>query len=37
MRHSWKKEGITLYYSIPTFNNGEKKPFENIVGKRRKC
>ena len=27
---------LTLYHTIPTFNDPEK-PFENIVGKRRKC
>ena len=25
--------GLTLYHTIPTFNNLEKKPFENFVGK----
>ena len=24
---------LTLYHTIPTFNNPEKKPFKNIVGK----
>ena len=28
---------LTLYHTIPTFNDPKKKPFENIVGKEEKC
>ena len=26
-------KGLTLYHTIPTLNDSEKKPFESIVGK----
>ena len=29
--------GLTLYHTIPTFNDPIKKPFENIVGKGEKA
>ena len=33
----WSHKSLTLYHTIPTFNNSEKETFWKHCGKRRKC
>ena len=33
LRHCGQEKCLTVYHTVPTFNDVEKKPFENIVGK----